>query len=117
LCPDRLTGHPETLVCFHPFRCQGHGPGTGIAGVFFAFDQKPFLQQDEHGPHRGGVGRHTLGQFSLSEHLTPGEGRQKDKLIGRNPEFGKLQIRPTMHCQVCGSKGNRNVASGRHRKI
>lgn len=84
--------------------------------MLFAFDQTPFFQQDEHGPHGGRIGSHSLGQFSLGECIPPGEGRKKHKLISSNPEFGKLQIRPTMQCQVRGSKGNRDVASGRHRR-
>lgn len=84
--------------------------------MLFAFDQTAFLQQDEHRPHGGGIGCHSLGQFSLGERMPAGEGCQKDELIRRDPQFGKLQIRSAMQCQVRGTKGNRYVASGRHRQ-
>ncbi len=76
------------------------------------------LQQDEHGPHGAGVGRHAAGEFPLGEGMpTPGEGGEEDELVGGDAVRRERRVRPAVEGQVRGAEGDREVVSGGHRRV
>ena len=76
------------------------------------------LQQDEHGPHGAGVGRHAAGEFPLGEGVpAPGEGGEEDELVGGDAVRRERRVRPAVEGQVRGPEGDRDVVSGGHRRV
>ena len=47
----------------------------------------------------------------------PGEGREEDELVGGDAVRRERRVRPAVERQVRGAEGDRDVASGGHRRL
>ena len=115
LRPDRFAGLPELPELSPAGRGEAGRSRAGIGWMGLAFDESAPLQQDEHGPHGAGIGRHAPRQFPLREGIPFGQRRQEHELVGRDALRGEPRIRPAVQRQVRGTQGHRELAPGRHR--
>jgi hypothetical protein len=110
LCSDGVPCFPELTKLGFAQGGEFNDSGSGIFGVGFAAHEGLFLQQDEHGSHRAGIGVHPASQFALGDGITAGEGCQQDELVRSDTESRELRIRPAMHGQVGSPKGHGQFA-------
>ncbi len=72
------------------------------------------FQQQEHRPHRAGVGPEPIREFLLRERVPPGQGSKKHELVRGNAEPGKSRIGLAVKGQVGGPQRQREAVSGAH---